>query len=94
MSEVDEQTVRLVVLVLFGATTLILLTTCLVLLLNCLRTGRSQREITGTGTYCGHCGQRVPSDPARAIAVADKGYFVYKCRACGNETLLPSQSTG
>lgn len=92
MSETDEQTVRLVVLVLFGATTLILLTACLVLLAYCLRAQRCLHEITGTGTYCGHCGQRVPNDPVKAIAVADKGYFVYKCRACGNETLLPNQA--
>ena len=94
MSELDEQTIRLVVLVIFGATTLLLLVACLLFLVRCLRFREGIRTITGTGTYCGHCGQRVSSDPDRAVAVADKGYFVYKCRACGNETLLPTQPVG
>jgi predicted SprT family Zn-dependent metalloprotease len=89
MSEVDEQTVRLVVLVIFGSTTLLLLAACLLLLAHCLRF-RENRVITGIGTYCGHCGQRMSSDPDKAVAVADKGYFVYRCRACNNETLLPT----
>lgn len=92
MSEIDEQTLRLVVLVIFGATSLLLLVACLLLLLRCVKAHAQPRTMTGTGTFCGHCGQGLSSDPAKAIAVADRGYFVYKCRSCGNETLLPSQS--
>lgn len=49
------------------------------------------KTTTNTGTYCGHCGSPVPSDPIRVVALADKNYFVYRCKACKNETLLPTQ---
>lgn len=51
------------------------------------KTGRK-----GTTVHCGHCGRRLSGDPVMAIAVADSGYFVYKCASCGNRTLLPTQA--
>ena len=59
-----------------------------------LREDKTSATGTGTFCFCGHCGKWLTSDPVRAIGTGDSGYFVYKCPACQNETLLPSQSVG
>jgi len=49
------------------------------------------KTVTGTRTYCGHCGSTVPNDPIRVVALTDRSYFVYLCSRCEKETLLPTQ---
>jgi len=65
---------------------------CLTMLLMRRRDKQEKSTMTGTGTFCGHCGRRLGSDPVTAIGLGSKGYFVYKCPHCQNETLLPTQS--
>jgi len=96
MTEINAETAAIAVLVLIGINLLILMCAVLLLLAQFLKRPRSAEsvEFTGTGTFCGHCGRPVPSDPVRAVAMGSAGFFVYKCPSCENETLLPSQSVG
>lgn len=90
MSETGKEVVNLVMF--FGFTSLLLLVACLLILARCLRQRDGARDFTCTGTFCGHCGRRLGSDPVTAIGLGSKGYFVYMCPHCQNETLLPTQS--
>lgn len=95
MTGIDEATLRLVVLCLFGSNCLLLFSTSLALLIFIYRAKAPvdrEKTLTGTGTFCGHCSQRLGLEPTRAIALGNKNYFVYKCGGCGNETLLPASA--
>lgn len=39
--------------------------------------------------FCGRCGEPLNETPTSAIALTDKAYFVYACKDCKTETLLP-----
>jgi len=88
MFDLEEKTIRLLTFMLTGAVTVLVLVVslCLLRLLRPI-----SKTVTGTGTYCGHCGSGVPNDPVRVLATADQSYFVYRCPACAGETLLPTQ---
>lgn len=87
MIEWSTQTIWNVVII--GCNALIAL--ALIIVLRKLRSHHRSNTSTGTGTYCGHCGRNLAPDPVRVIALVNANYFVYKCAACQNETLLPSQ---
>jgi hypothetical protein len=92
MSEWNPQMVWNVVV---GSTNLVILLGLVLLFWRQRNASRPKTTaFTGTGTFCGHCGKRLKSDPALAVAVAHQSYFVYKCPACNGETLLPTQSAG
>lgn len=84
MSELNEQTIRIALLALFGSMTLLLLCACLYMLVRCLWL-REQRWGT---RFCAHCGNSLPPEPAHGIALADKSYLVYNCPKCKGETIL------
>jgi hypothetical protein len=87
--------VRLLLFAVYGALVLLLVIWVTLLAAICRhRLQKDKTSVTGTGTFCGHCGKRITGDPVRAIGTGDSGYFVYNCPACQNETLLPSQSVG
>jgi len=90
MFDLDEKTLRLLTFTLTVAVTVLVLVVALALL-RLLRGQPSGKTVTGTGTFCGHCGSGMPSDPLRVLATADQSYFVYRCPACASETLLPTQ---
>lgn len=86
MTELNEQTIRIWALVLFGSMTLVLLSACLYMLVRCV----VLREKRWPGNFCGHCGMPLHKDPSHGIALADKTFLVYNCPHCRRETVLSS----
>lgn len=84
--------VRLLLFAVCGALILLLVIWVTLLAALCRHRLQKNKNVTRTGTFCGHCGEPIAGDPVRAISTGDSGYFVYNCPACQNETLLPSQS--
>lgn len=84
---VETLCIAAVILVVLAGTLLLMVT---LLMMRNFKPEKSTR-LTKTGTYCGHCGCSVSSDPTRVVAMANLSLFVYHCKGCNNETMLPTQ---
>jgi len=91
LSDLDEETFRLMLLTLNSATVMLLLLVSMCCWRLAYRTRFGQASGAPlAGVACGHCQHAIVTEPVRQIALANKGYFVYECRRCGKETLLPT----
>ena len=92
MMTLDEKTLQILILTMVGVVIIVLLLVLVIFLRLLHRVAcPATTTATSTGTFCGHCGTKIPNDPVSAISLGTASYMVYRCNKCKDDTLLPTQ---